>query len=144
MALRVKGLRSTGISNTTTPDSYIRQATDEELLSQIELHDSTSVKYTEWQRLELERKGRKTKRMQVVQVERSKQEFLDIMRKEIPDFRSHCLRVKIQYEEVNRLKYPKVPFCVLLKSLFCMERHAVYLSCLKKILIRSKVYMIAN
>lgn len=37
MALKVKGLRTAGITNVTTPDAYIRLATNDELISQIEV-----------------------------------------------------------------------------------------------------------
>jgi hypothetical protein len=45
------------------------------------------------------KKGREFKRMQIVNVEESKGEFIKRMQKDLADFRQHIIRVKAQYEQ---------------------------------------------
>ena len=104
MALKVKALRSMKITNETTPDAYIKHGTNDKLLADIEKSGHSNIKYCEWQRVEVEHKGRKIKRMQVIQLEKPVRDFVEVMRKTITEFREHCQRVKSQYDAIRTLK----------------------------------------
>lgn len=55
---------------TENPDTYVEQKSDDEILSDIENLAEENIKFAEWKRVEVERKGRTFKRMQIVTSER--------------------------------------------------------------------------
>ena len=66
--------------------------------------DTDSIGYHEWQRVDVEFKGKTTKKTKFIQVKKSKVEFIDIMRESLQKFHQHADHVRIQYEEIRKLK----------------------------------------
>ncbi|MES9883292.1 MAG: hypothetical protein ABW185_20700 [Sedimenticola sp.] len=104
MALKVKAMKSARITTMTNPDSLVKQHTDDEILTRIQESDKANIEYTEWKRVDVEHKGKVTKRMQIVKSETTKEHFSEIMQNDLKEFRHHNERVKCQYEAVKQLK----------------------------------------
>lgn len=104
MALKLKALKSIGMSNSENPDTYVEQKSDDEVLAEIESLAEEKVRFAEWKRVDVEKKGRIFKRMQIVTVEKTKGEFIILMRSELREFRKHVHRVNVQYGQSRRLK----------------------------------------
>lgn len=104
MVLKLKALKTIGMPTTENPDTYVEQKSDDEILSDIENLAEENIKFAEWKRVEVERKGRTFKRMQIVTSERPREEFATLMRTELREFRKHVHRVKVQYGQSRRLK----------------------------------------
>ena len=65
---------------------------------------SYSFTYNGWRRKDMEHKGKVTKRMQIEVIEKSKNEYVELMKKELTNFRFHTKRVATQYEQFKLLK----------------------------------------
>lgn len=65
-------------TTTNNPDVVTLNSTVEDILSQIRASEQTSIKFSEWKRVVVEHKGRKTKRMQIETLERSLAELVII------------------------------------------------------------------
>ena len=104
IALKVKGMKAVGASNTDSPDMLIRQNTDDEILQKISECEAETIKFSEWKRKDVNHKGKLTKRMMIENVQLPKTEFMTMFRRDLIEFRKHVLRVKCQYEEIKKLK----------------------------------------
>ena len=78
--------------------------TDDQILDSIKTCMSYSITYTEWRKKDVEHKGKVTKRMQIEVIEKSKDELVELMKKELTNFRLHTKRVANQYEQFKLLK----------------------------------------
>jgi hypothetical protein len=104
MSLKVKGLKSVGVSTTENPDTLISNNSDEEIIQKLRDCPSDTIKYTQWKRKEVEHKGRMTKRMMIANLEMPKNEFIDLFTHDLSEFRKHTERVKTQYVQITALK----------------------------------------
>lgn len=104
MVLKLKALKNIGIPTSENPDSYIEQQADDKILAEIENLAEGKVKFAEWKRVEVEKKGKTFKIMQIVTAEITKEEFITLMRSELREFRKHGHRVKVQNGQSKRLK----------------------------------------
>ncbi|KAK3108272.1 hypothetical protein FSP39_004647 [Pinctada imbricata] len=77
---------------------------DNDILAALDNVTESQVKLTEWKRVDVEKKGIFFKRMQIVATEKTKEQFREILCKELREFRGHIERVKIQYVQSKKLK----------------------------------------
>ena len=56
MALKLKALKSIGMSNSENPDTYVEQKSDDEVLAEIESLAEEKVRFAEWKRVDVEKK----------------------------------------------------------------------------------------
>lgn len=94
MTLKVKGLKSVGVTATESPDVLISQNTDDEILRNIDNCSSDTIKFSQWKRKEVEHKGKITKTMVIESTEMTKTEFIKIFRDDLIAFRNHVNRVQ--------------------------------------------------
>ena len=97
-------LKTVGATTTNSPDTLIRQNTDDEIIKYISDCNSETIRYSEWKRKEVEHRGKKTKRMQIETVEKSKRDFVEMFKQDLINFRKHTERVKCQFEQIKLLK----------------------------------------
>ena len=67
MVLKCKGMRECKM--TENPDTLVKNMTDTDILNKVDKIQESTVKYSEGQRVTVEKKGRMIKRMQIVPVE---------------------------------------------------------------------------
>lgn len=104
MALKVKGLKSAGATTTDSPDVLIRQQSDNEILQAIADCSADEIKFSEWKRKDVERKGKLTKRMLIESNQIPKVDFISLFRQDLISFRGHTERVSCQYQQIKLLK----------------------------------------
>ena len=104
MTLKLKTLKSLGITTMSNPDTYIHTMPDESTAEKLEEVDETTIRYSEWKRVDVLHKGKVIKRMKIVEMEKPKAEFAIIILKELKEFREHVHRVSAQYTAVRELK----------------------------------------
>jgi hypothetical protein len=92
------------VISTDSPDVLTEKMNDLDILKSIENIPNNTITFPEWQRITVVKKGREFKRMQIVNVEESKGDFVKRMQKDLTDFRQHIIRVKAQYEQSRLLK----------------------------------------
>lgn len=80
MVLKLKALKTLGISASENPDTYVELKSDNEILLEIESVQEENIIYSEWKRVEVEKKGRLFKRMQIIPVQKTKSDFITIIR----------------------------------------------------------------
>ncbi|KAL3842603.1 hypothetical protein ACJMK2_020596 [Sinanodonta woodiana] len=76
----------------------------EKIVKGIESIREEKIKFSEWKRVDIEKKGKFFKRMQIVSGEKSKSDFVALLRSELTEFRKHIHRVKEQYGQSRHLK----------------------------------------
>lgn len=93
----------------SNPEVFAAQSDEKiaEILNKIP--NDTDVYYREWKRSEYEYKGKKAKKIKLIQSQNERKKFIDIVTKETKEFRSHVERIRHQYEQLRdlKLKLPK-------------------------------------
>ncbi len=86
-------------------DQYVREHTDDEISDMIneDVEDGT-VKYETWKHVLVGPENEKKKKMRVVQLEVTKEEFKTIMMNDVADFRIHLDLISNQYKQIRSLK----------------------------------------
>lgn len=82
MVLKLKALKTIGMLTSENPDTYVGQKSDDEIFGDIENLAEEKIKFAEWKRVEVEKEGRTFKRMQIVTLEKTREEFATLMRSE--------------------------------------------------------------
>ena len=75
MVLKCKSLRENKVLSLENPDSVINNMSDSEILGKVDNIAEERIKYSEWRRVTVEKKGRSFKRMQIVSVEETKEQL---------------------------------------------------------------------
>ena len=65
IALKARGLKSVGVTNTDNPDMLIRLDTVEEIIQRIKDCSEAAINFSEWKRKEVNHKGKVTKIMMI-------------------------------------------------------------------------------
>ncbi|VDH94171.1 Hypothetical predicted protein [Mytilus galloprovincialis] len=101
LALKIKGLKNGGLRCSKNPDILIKEfPTNEEILEQINMLESTAIKFTQWKRVP---DGTKM-RFKEIEETLSKADFCIKFDKDLAEFRDHVDRVHTQYSELKRLR----------------------------------------
>ena len=103
MALKLKAMKSAGVQCSTNPDTFAKldatQATD--LLTEIKVDP---VRYMAWKKVQIEVNNKTKEKMKIVNVSAAEEEFIEVVKEEIMEFKDHIERVKNQYNQVKRIK----------------------------------------
>ncbi|KAK3104833.1 hypothetical protein FSP39_011252 [Pinctada imbricata] len=100
MALKLKSIQSK-VHVSQNPDVMVQQyPTEESLTDALQEGLTEKVKFRKWKKLN---DGEKY-RWKEVEEEVKKEEFIDLMKKEVKVFREHVNRVKTQYCEIRKLR----------------------------------------
>ena len=100
-SLKLQSLKTVGVTSETSPDKFVESTEPEkvtEILSEITVEN---VHYKEWKRVKCNDGKQRTK---LLDFEKTKDEFTDIVELEYSEFRGHISRVKAQYEAFKTLK----------------------------------------
>ena len=100
MALKLRWLKSLGVKVHTSPDAFMKNVQQDSIDDLLTQCTTEKVKYSQWKRVEVEGK----KKMKVVDVEVPRQEFCNIFKEEMKNFREHAERVKVHYHQIKELK----------------------------------------
>lgn len=100
---KLRCLKNMKVSLCTSPDKFVDEFKDEpkrleEMLMTI---PSERVKYQQWKRVKTDN-GKE--RMRIIDVEVSKADFIELMKKEFIDFVGHVSRVTDQYASIKKMK----------------------------------------
>jgi hypothetical protein len=107
MILKFKWLKTMGMQTSESPDAFIEQMSDDQIIAEIQNLADEKIKFSEWKRVEVEKRGKTFKRMQnlIVSLETTREEFTNmLLRSALKEFRKHVHRVKVQYAQSRRLK----------------------------------------
>ena len=100
-ALTVKTLRAAGMIIPSNPEKVIDNKPSSESIRD---HIEESVNLGQWQRKEIEEKGKKKYVTKIVQKTLTKEEMVDHFENQMQDFEQHVKRVTTQYNEIRHLK----------------------------------------
>ncbi|XP_060579551.1 uncharacterized protein LOC132736439 [Ruditapes philippinarum] len=101
MAMKVAAMRKVGAKLSENPEKICNHRNSvEELVDTID-SDIKLIKYRQWKKVELENK---MKKMMIVEIEVTREDFVTLIKKEIEDFCGHVHRVKCQYQELKANK----------------------------------------
>jgi len=101
VALKIRCLRGFGIQAPKNPDIFIKEFKDNEsVLLAIEEKCPGEIKFFNWKRVQDNEKIR----WKEIEEKSSKEEFKEIMQRELSAFRDHVDRVTTQYREMKKLR----------------------------------------
>lgn len=102
MALTLKALRSFGATVPQNPDEFMRKyIQDESMLKDATVDCPEVINHEQWKKVTLDDGKKRTK---VVNTERPKAVFMDLLEKQTQEFKQHVYRVKQQYKAMGDLK----------------------------------------
>lgn len=96
-----KGLQQNVGKSDGALDKFYKEHSNGQLLSMIDSFDTQNISYSQWKRVDI---GNGKKKVNLVNVELSKEEFKTEVIKQADMFREHVHLVKNQYTEIRRLK----------------------------------------
>ena len=96
-----KGLQQNLGKSDGALDQFYTERTNEQLLNIVENLDTSNISYSQWKRVDI---GNGKKKVSLVNVEMSKEDFKVEVIKHADMFREHVSLVKNQYTEIRRLK----------------------------------------
>jgi hypothetical protein len=99
--LSVKLLRKEGIDVSANPERAIENFPTKD---DLEKSLPASIVWSQWNKIEIEEKGRKKMVTRVTESKVNREQFLVKLEQQMKDFESHMKRVAKQYEEIKRLK----------------------------------------
>ena len=101
ISMKLKCMKNCNIQITQSAESASKSVTLDDMKCMLnELEDGKLVDYTEWKRVEVDGK----KKMKIIKVQKSKEEFTETMVNEYEQFLNHAARVKTQYSALRILK----------------------------------------
>lgn len=101
MTLMMKALKSVNGSEIRNVDNYFRNTSDGQIATLIDQIEEDRISYSTWKRVDI---GDGKKKVSLVIIEKSKQEFKDECLSSISQFREHMRLVNAQYTEIKKLK----------------------------------------
>ena len=100
MSLKLRAIKSSGVKVTTSPDVFINNYEEEQVVQEVLNQLPARVQFNHWKRVEVDGK----KKMKLLTADMEKTQFGELFKKEVKKFREHARRVKIQYEQLKLLK----------------------------------------
>ena len=99
MALTLKCIKICGASIPLNPYEFLRKA-DEKAINEVDLYDSLpdTIRHEQWKKVTLDDGKKRTK---IVGEDVQKDNFIEIVKSQIKEFRAHILRVKQQYKAIS-------------------------------------------
>ena len=102
IALLLKALRKLNIDVPINPDTFAKEPKLKEI--NVKLTADANVTFSQWKRVEIEEKGKKKNVMRIVESEKQKDQFMNILEDMTADFQGHVKRIKTQFTELKALK----------------------------------------
>ena len=103
--------------NTVNPDVFKKSyTTDEKLDEVLDKIDTEEIKFSQWKRINVEKDGKNTKKIKLINTAQSPAEFATNFKAEFHLFCEHAARAKEQYEQIKQLKI-KMPSSLVIAQL---------------------------
>ena len=111
--------------NTVNPDVFRKSyTTDEKLDEVLDKIDKEEIKFSQWKRINVEKDGKTTKKIKLIDTTQSPAEFATNFKAEFHLFCEHAARAKEQYEQIKQLKI-KMPSSHLAQNYSCQALEEV-------------------
>ena len=104
-SLKLVPLKNMQLINIVNPDVFRRSyTTDEKLDEGLDKIDTEEIKFSQWKRINVEKDGKTTKKIKLIDTTQSPAEFVTNFKAEFHLFCEHAARAKEQYEQIKQLK----------------------------------------
>lgn len=107
MALILKSLHRKGLDVPKNPEEFVsKEASLEDIADAL---TCTEVVYSQWKRVTIEDKGQKKIITKIVEVHKTKEDFMHHLNDQHSEFKAHVTRMKNQYAQIRALKQSLPP-----------------------------------
>ena len=104
-SLKLVPLKNVQLINAVNPDVFRKSyTTDEKLDEVLDKIDTEEIMFSQWKRINVEKDGKTTKKIKLIDTTQSPAEFATNFKAEFHLFCEHAARAKEQYEQIKQLK----------------------------------------
>ena len=104
-SLKLVLLKNMQLINTVNPDVFGKNyTTDEKLDEVLNKIDTEEIKFSQWKRINVEKDGKTTEKIKLIDTTQSLAEFATNFKAEFHLLCEHATRAKGQYEQIQQLK----------------------------------------
>lgn len=101
-ALKLQCLKKYGVTNNTSPDSFVQSNTKEELTQNLSTNlTSNEIVFKQWKRVKCDDGKQRTK---LIEMRKDTKKFIEEVSDEFEDFRNHNNRVQSQFQSFKYMK----------------------------------------